>query len=131
VTAFRSALDDWVIDGKPVDSVLEPTMQQLLTCHRLPPAQFHARIGRYEVDFWFPDTPIVLECDGWEHHGRERRTFESDRVRNAELTGLGFITVRFTYRQLTRQPAATAKRIRDALARWAPHLELAKVRRDR
>jgi very-short-patch-repair endonuclease len=124
VPAFRNALDDWVIDGKPVDSLLEPAMQRLLARHGLPPAEFHAVIGGYEVDFWIPGTPVVLECDGWEHHGRDRRQFEADRVRDAELVGIGYITVRFTYRQLTRRPGPIATQIRRILARWAPSSEL-------
>lgn len=122
VPALRDALDDWVIDAKPVDSVLEPAMEKLLARFGLPKAEFHAVIGGYEVDFWIPGTPIVLECDGWETHGRDRRTFESDRVRDADLTALGYIPVRFTYRQITRQPRQTAQRIESALRRWCPEL---------
>jgi very-short-patch-repair endonuclease len=128
VPALRDALDDWVIDGKPVDSVLEPAMTRLLAAHRLPKAHFHVVIAGYEVDFWIPGTPIVLECDGWEHHGRDRRRFESDRVRDAELAACGYITIRFTYRQLTRTPQKTAERIAAALRRWCPHLELGGLR---
>lgn len=124
VPAFRDALDDWVIDGKPVDSVLEQAMHRLLARYGLPPAEFHARIGGYEVDFWITGTPIVLECDGWEYHGRQRPQFESDRDRDAHLTGLGYITVRFTYRTMTRTPAKVARRILGALQRWAPELDL-------
>ncbi len=122
VPAFRAALDEWVIDGKPTDSVLEPTMHRLLAAHRLPPATFHAVICGYEVDFWIHGSPIVLECDGWDSHGRNRVQFEKDRVRDAELTAAGYITVRFTYRQLTRRAGATADRIRSVVHRWAPHL---------
>ena len=120
VPALRDALDDWVIDGKPVDSVLEPTMRRLLADHDLPPAEFHASICGYEVDFWIIDTPVVLECDGWDSHGRNRAQFERDRVRDADLAAAGYVTIRFTYRQLTRQAAAQAERIRRVVARWAP-----------
>ena len=79
VPAFRRALDAWLIDGRVADSVLERTMNRLLHRHALPPAQFHAVIAGYEVDFWIVGTPIVLECDGWATHGRDRRQFERDR----------------------------------------------------
>ncbi len=72
VPAFRDALDEWVLDGKPTDSVLEPAMHRLVDDHGLPPVEFHAVIGGYEVDFWIIDSPVVLECDGWETHGRNR-----------------------------------------------------------
>jgi very-short-patch-repair endonuclease len=122
VPAFRAALDEWVIDGKPADSVLEPAMRDLVAAHRLPPVEFHRIIHGYEVDFWVIDSPIVLECDGWDSHGRNRVQFEKDRRRDQELTAHGYITVRFTYRQVTRQPAAQADRIRSVIMRWAPHL---------
>ena len=112
VPAFRAALDEWVIDGKPADSVLEPAMRALVAKYGLPPVEFHRVILGYEVDFWVIDSPIVLECDGWDSHGRNRVQFEKDRRRDQELTAEGYITVRFTYRQITRQAAAQADRIR-------------------
>jgi len=64
VPALRDALGEWVLDGKPVDSVLEPAMRRLLERHRLPPAEFHPVLGGYEVDFRVIDSPLILECDG-------------------------------------------------------------------
>jgi very-short-patch-repair endonuclease len=122
VPALRAALDDWELDGKPVDGVLEPKMRQVLLRFGLPPAQFHAMVAGYEVDFHFPGRPVVLECDGWETHGLNRNQFEFDRDRNSVVTAAGFVIVHFTYRQLTRQPERVAKRIRANLDRWAPHL---------
>ncbi len=122
VPALRDALDDWVLDGKPVDSVLEPAMRRLLEAHHLPRAEFHPRIGGYEVDFRVVDSPLVLECDGWATHGREKRQFERDRTRDAELAALGFVVLRFTYRAIVSRPAEEAERIRRNVARWAPHL---------
>jgi hypothetical protein len=122
VPALRDALDEWVLDGKPVDSVLEPAMQRLLARFGLPPAEFHPRIGGHEVDFRIVDSPLVLECDGWATHGRERDQFERDRTRDADLAALGHVVLRFTYRAITTRPAKEAERIRRNVARWAPHL---------
>jgi very-short-patch-repair endonuclease len=122
VPALRDALDDWVLDGKPVDSVLEPAMRRLLEAHRLPPAEFHPIIGGYEVDFWIVDSPLVLECDGWSTHGRDRIQFERDRTRDAELAAIGYVVLRFTYRAIVKRPAREAERIRRNVRRWAPHL---------
>ena len=105
VPALRTALLDWVLDGKPVDSVLEPAMRRLLGRHGLPPAEFHAVIGGYEVDFRIVDSPIVLECDGWSTHGLDREKFERDRTRDAELAAAGYVVLRFTYRAILRRPA--------------------------
>jgi very-short-patch-repair endonuclease len=122
VPALRDALDDWVLDGKPVDSVLEPAMRQLLEAHRLPPAVFHPVIGGYEVDFHIIDSNLILECDGWTTHGRDRRQFERDRTRDAELVALGYVVLRFTYWAVVKRPAKEAERIRRIVVRWAPHL---------
>jgi very-short-patch-repair endonuclease len=122
VPALRDALDEWELDGKPVDSVLEPAMRRLLLRARLPPAEFHALVGGWEVDFLVTGSPIVLECDGWTAHGLDRAQFQRDRERDATLAALGFVVLRFTFRDITTHADRTARRIRENLARWAPHL---------
>jgi very-short-patch-repair endonuclease len=122
VPALREALADWVLDGKPVDSILEPAMRNLLAEHQLPPAEFHPIIGGYEVDFRITGSPIVLECDGWATHGLQKAQFERDRVRDAERSALGYVVIRFTYRGIMTKPAREAERIRRNVQRWAPHL---------
>ena len=122
VPALRDALDDWVLDGKPVDSVLEPAMRHLLEDHRLPPAQFHPSVGGYEVDFLITGSQLILECDGWTTHGRDRRQFERDRTGDAELVAIGYVVLRFTYWAIVKRPAKEAERIRRIVKRWAPHL---------
>jgi very-short-patch-repair endonuclease len=122
VPALREALEDWVLDGKPVDSVLEPAMRRLLTTHHLPPAEFHPIVGGYEVDFLISGSQLILECDGWTTHGRDRTTFEADRTRDAELAAIGYVVLRFTYRSIVKRPSREAERIRRIVNRWAPHL---------
>lgn len=122
VPALRTALAEWVLDGKPVDSVLEPAMHELLARYRLPPAEFHPLICGFEVDFRIIESPIVLECDGWTTHGLDRAQFEKDRTRDVELAAAGYIVLRFTYRGLVRRPGTEAERIRRNVQRWAPHL---------
>ena len=61
-------------------------MAELLRSHDLPPATFHAVVLGHEVDFAIVELRIVLECDGWEVHGRDREQFERDRARDAEMT---------------------------------------------
>ena len=122
VPALRMALSEWLLDGKPVDSILEPAMRRLLARYELPPAEFHQVIAGYEVDFWIVDSPIVLECDGRSTHGLNKLQFEKDRTRDAELAAAGYIVLRFTYRSIIKRPAKEAERIRRNVKRWAPHL---------
>jgi very-short-patch-repair endonuclease len=124
VPAFRDALEEWVIDGKPVDSLLETTMNRLLKDHGLPPAEFHARIAGYEVDFWIIGTPVVLECDGWEFHAKTRRQQEADAARDIDVLAQGYATIRFAFRPIMRHPDSLVRRIRKVLRRWAPDIDL-------
>jgi very-short-patch-repair endonuclease len=119
VPALRAALDDWMVDGKFLDSELERRMKRLARRFGLPPMEYHARVLGYEVDFLVIGTTIVLECDGWEHHDKRRDNFERDRIRRAELTVAGYIVVHFTWTMLTRQPQWVASMIRGAIDRWA------------
>ena len=119
IVALRNAIDDWAIDRKPTDSLLETTMQRLITRHRLPPVEFHPIICGHEVDFRVIGTPVILECDGWAYHGLQRTAFERDRDRDADLVAAGWIVVRFTYRAITARAKATADRIAAAVARWS------------
>ncbi|WP_040491012.1 DUF559 domain-containing protein [Ilumatobacter nonamiensis] len=118
VTALRSALDDWAIDAKPADSVLEPAMRRLVSAYGLPPIEFHPFVGGREVDFRVVGTPIVIECDGWRYHGRARDQFERDRDNDAEFAAHGWIVLRFTYRKITTRPSDVAAHIRRAVERW-------------
>lgn len=119
VVALRTAVASWSLDRKPADSTLELAMARLVARYRLPPVEFHPVICGHEVDFRVIGTPVLLECDGWAHHGLQRTTFERDRERDAELTANGWIVLRFTYRAVTLHPGETAQRIAAAVARWS------------
>ncbi len=120
VPALRLALQTWDMDGKPPDSILEPAFRRLVTRHRLPPVEFHAPIGPYVVDFLVRETQVVVECDGWAAHVLDRRNWERDKVRDADLAAEGYVVVHITYRHIVRHARETAERIRRTLARWAP-----------
>jgi very-short-patch-repair endonuclease len=118
-TALRRALRDWPLHGKPADSELEIRMAKLLADHDLPPATFHVRLAGFEVDFLVAGTPVVLECDGWDHHGRTREQFERDRERDLILGAAGYVVFHFTWHQVTRRAPWTAERIRQLVERWS------------
>jgi very-short-patch-repair endonuclease len=122
VTPLRNALERWLGEDLPPDSVLEAKMAELIVRHRLPPVTFHAVVMGYEVDFLIDGTNIVIECDGWGVHGLDRDQFEFDRARNGELTAAGYIVIHFTWLMLTTDADAVAARVTDNVRRWAPHL---------
>lgn len=120
VVALRRALAGWPLDGAPADSELEIRMAKLLQRHRLPAATFHAEVAGFEVDFLVDGTPVILECDGWDHHGRTREQFEWDRERDLVLGTAGYVVHHFTWRQVTRRGRWVADRIRSLIGTWAP-----------
>jgi very-short-patch-repair endonuclease len=122
VVALREALDRWSVDEKPVDSELESLMAEILAVFDLPTADFHARVGGYEVDFWIVGSKVVVECDGWSTHGADRDQFEFDKERDASLLAKGYITLRLTWRKMTTGPRAVARRIESTLSQWSPEV---------
>lgn len=119
IPALRDALDRWDIDRRPADSVLELAFVEMCRIQRLPACTFHERIEGWEVDFRFVDTRLIVECDGWSTHGLDRKQFERDRIRDAELLAAGWHVIRVTYRSIVDDPATTAERLRRALDRLA------------
>jgi very-short-patch-repair endonuclease len=105
-TAVRRTLDLRLIssdqlrsDDDLTRSKLERLFLALCRRHRLPQPEVNARIGTYEVDFLWRDRRLIVETDGFRHHG-DRSAFERDRARDAHLQSLGFRVLRFTWRQV-------------------------------
>jgi very-short-patch-repair endonuclease len=113
--AVRRALDLGLISSDdlrdPADltrSELERIFLHLCRRHRLPQPEVNVRVGTYEVDFLWRDRGLIVETDGFRHHG-SRAAFESDRARDADLQSRGYRVLRFTHRQmLERTPVVAA-----------------------
>ena len=71
----------------------------------------NTRLGPYEVDFLWRDWRLIVEVDGYRHHG-DRSAFERDRARDAHLQSLGFRVMRFTYRQVKDDPDSVLAAVR-------------------
>jgi hypothetical protein len=102
-------------DGDPVltDSELEEIMLGLCDEQQLERPTPRAWVAGLRVDFLFAASRLVVETDGYRYH-RTRRAFERDRERDAILARAGYRTLRFTHRQLTREPARVAETIRSS-----------------
>jgi len=127
--AVRRALDLRLITNadlrNPADltrSELERIFLALCRRHRFPQPEVNVRIGPYEVDFLWRDRGLIVETDGFRHHGN-RAAFERDRTRDALLQSLGFRVLRFTHRQaLDRTPVVAALRPLLGQGSLAPNL---------
>ena len=116
--AVRKALDleliprsDVLDESHLTRSELERLFLRLCRRFRLPSPEVNARLGRWEVDFLWRDACLAVETDGYRHHGSPL-AFERDRIRDAELQGMGYRVLRFTYRQVNDSPATVADALR-------------------
>jgi very-short-patch-repair endonuclease len=75
----------------------------------------NVRRAGWEVDAVWDAQRLVVEVDGRKFHDTGRQ-FERDRRKDADLVLAGFRVLRFTWRRLTREPAAVVAIIAAALA---------------
>jgi hypothetical protein len=73
-------------------------------------------IGR--VDCAYPDARLVIEFDG-RRHWEVLLEAQADRIRDAELAAAGWRVMRITWEQLTSEPEAVVRRVRQALSHQA------------
>ncbi len=66
------------------------------------------------MDFFWPAKRLMVEADSYTYHSMPG-AFERDRERDQQLTLAGYTVVRFTYAQVTRQPALVRRRLRRLL----------------
>ena len=88
----------------PKGNELERRFLELCELAGLPRPEHNVLVGVFEVDFIWRDARLVVETDGARVHDT-RQKFEDDRRRDAELTAAGYRVVRFTWRQITEEPA--------------------------
>ena len=62
---------------------------------------------------------MVAETDGAATH-LTRRAFEHDRRRDQALAAAGYVVVRFTWRQVVREPGAVAATLAALVLRQTP-----------
>ena len=110
---LRAVLDTYR-DDVLTRSDLEAIFLALCAAHGIPAPAVNSLVEGYEVDFSWRAQRLVVEADSHRHHGT-RAAFERDRTRDARLAVAGFRVVRFTDRQLTREPAEVAATVRALL----------------
>jgi hypothetical protein len=114
--ALRALLDR-LSGAETIDlrSPLEVALLQLCDDYGLPVPHANVLLEGFLVDFHWPGTTLVVETDGFTYHSMPQ-AFEADRARDQALTLAGYTVVRFTHRQLTRQPGRAAGHLRRLLA---------------
>jgi len=94
----------------------EDRLFKLVAQHRLPKPLRNSKVAGIEVDFVWPDQRLVVEVDGYRFHDTYSR-FENDHGRDVALALADYLVLRFTWKQITRQPRTVITVIRETLAR--------------
>lgn len=105
--SLRAALEV-LGDEVPLESELERHLRRVLTWPGIPRIEWQAsfpgrRAGQQRVDGLIRAWKVVVEGDGRAWHTRVD-DFDQDRRRDAEAAAAGFLTLRFTWHQLTAEP---------------------------
>jgi hypothetical protein len=81
-------------------------------CERfgLPEPQINIPLHGFEVDAYFEDAKLIVECDGWDFHN-DRQAFEDDRERDATMLEHELATIRITKKRLDHEPEREAARL--------------------
>jgi very-short-patch-repair endonuclease len=69
----------------------------------LPRPALNTTVAGLTVDALFGEQHVIVELDGYRGHHTKAQT-ERDRGRDLRLRGQAYTVVRYTWRQLTREP---------------------------
>jgi very-short-patch-repair endonuclease len=108
-TSLKAVLRSY--DPAPTRSEMERRFRRLCRTHRLPQPETNAIIDGYLVDFVWREQRLIVEVDGYRYH-RSPKKFESDREQDVTLGTKGWITRRFTWRQIVRRAPWVANAVR-------------------
>lgn len=103
-------------EQNPSRSDFEVEFVEFCEHHDLPAPTINLFLAGHELDAFFPEVGLIVECDGWDFH-QSRASFESDRDRDADHLAAGLPTVRITRRRLLRAPEREAARLRRIIDR--------------
>ncbi len=100
---------------------IERIFLALCRAHSLPRPVVNGWIQLNEIafspDFLWPAAKLIVETDGARTH-LTKKAFEADRRRDQLLAEAGYTTLRFTWRQVTKEPVRVARTIEAVLQRF-------------
>jgi very-short-patch-repair endonuclease len=104
---LRDLLVERSPETAPTQSEMEDLFMRTIRWGRFdePTSQFAVALsfGTIHIDFAYPEHKLAIECDSYAWH-MDRESFERDRIRDAELQGLGWTVLRLTWAQLRWDP---------------------------
>jgi very-short-patch-repair endonuclease/predicted transcriptional regulator of viral defense system len=122
---LRTLLDEYEEGTALTQSKLEELMLGICINARVKRPEVNQWIvlddSAVQVDLLWRKQKLIVEVDGHRFHGN-RRAFEQDRERDQRLVLAGHRVVRFTWRQITREPEKVGRRIAEMLRGPPPSL---------
>lgn len=116
---LRHVLDERALGHERPDGLLEVRFARVVREHGLPQPVFQHRVGRYRVDFAYPDLAVAIEVDGFTVHGTAA-ALQRDLERQNRLVALGWTVLRFTWHDVVRRPASVAQQVAALLRQRVP-----------
>jgi len=120
---LRAVLDEHYIGSTPTWSELEELLLAGCRSRDLPIPEVNGLLAPNDgdpnvlrVDFVWREHRVIVETDGHGTHST-RQAFEEDRRRDQRLMAAGWIVMRVTWRQLTRNPEEVLDRLGQLLRR--------------
>jgi len=68
--------------------------------------------GRFRVDFILKDARLIIELDGYDYHSTKEQ-LEKDAIRQRYLSRAGYTVIRFTGREINRNPKSCVSEVRE------------------
>jgi len=90
-------------------SPLEDTLKQALETRKIHFVT-QEKIGKYRVDFFFPQGRLVVEADGKEYHSSEEQRLK-DFERQCEIMRRGYARLRFRGTEIYKDPEGCVDKI--------------------
>jgi hypothetical protein len=120
VGVLRLALDNRALGRDVPESLLEVRMARLIKRHGFPMPEYqYWATPDIRVDFAYPDLKIAIEVDGFGVHGTAE-ALSADLARQNRLVELGWIVLRFTWKQVVKQPDQVARTLLVTLSSHLP-----------
>lgn len=109
IGVLRRIVDARALERGIPDGLLEPRFARLVRRHGLPMPAFQVWVAPgIRVDFAYPDRMIAIEVDGF----GSRRTpaqLDAHNARQNRLVELGWTVLRFSWKQVVKQPESVAR----------------------
>jgi hypothetical protein len=118
IRVLRAIVDELSGGRAPTESEFETVVAELLDMGGFPqpiaqePVMVGGKLRR--LDFRLPNTPVVIECDGYAFHSSPA-DFERDRQRTNALIARGYKPLRWTWRLVHDEPQRLLKQLEQTI----------------